>query len=591
MRLPLAAAILLLLAGAVAVSIVPVGIGLDARVTSEMRRVAVEDLGRAPMILEDRNAAQIEALSMHAMTVAGTDGLESALRDGRSDVAEALARGAAEEHGEDPVLISPAGEPIVGPAPGATELATLRRDRTWAGYVWYSGMPRAVGLAAIGTGGIWSGAAGSMTTFGEDLAATLSGLARADVTVLGRDGSVVASTADTVLATALGLAVSDGATRPESDKVGALTLGEAEYWVAEGELPGAGRVLFSRSVAEELAALPGIRRSYAVAGLIALLLALGVGGVAAVWMSRPVRALAVAADRVAAGDFTAPVPTSRVGELERLGGAFRAMRNALRHRLTELAEANEALEERQQKLTALQAELIRQDRLESSARMVAELAHEIRNPVANVRNCLEVVRRRLADDPEGARFTDMAIDELLRMHELAEGLLDLHRPAPAGDVACDAAKVAGQVAALARVGGHPVSVRVDSGSEGTPLAAIPPDALKQILLNLVLNAAEAGDGDATVDVAVSRRNGTVLVDVLDDGPGIPEEVLDRLFDPFFTTKGGVTGVGLGLFVAEGLARRYGGRLDGANRTERPGAHFTIELPVAERSPAGSEERP
>jgi signal transduction histidine kinase len=421
-----------------------------------------------------------------------------------------------------------------------------------------------------------------MAAIGEGLANTLEGLARADVTVLGPDASIVASTLEPAMAAELGRAASAGEGVAQSDEVDAVFLGDQEYWVTRGELPGAGAVLFSRSVADELAALPGIRQSYAFAGLIALAFALGLGAVFALVIVRPVRALAVAADRVTEADFDAPVPGSRVEEVERLGTAFRSMRAALRRRLTELAEANEALEERQQKLTALQAELIRQDRLASSARMVAELAHEIRNPVANVRNCLEVVRRRVADDAEGTRFADMAIDELLRMHELAEGLLDLHRPAIDPDGTCDAGEVAGQVAALARVGGHPVSVRVDSSGEGMPLAAIPSDALKQILLNLVLNAGEAGEGDATVDIAVSRRNGSVLIDVFDDGPGLADDVIDRLFDPFFTTKGGVTGVGLGLFVAEGLARRYGGRLEGVNRRDRSGAHFRIEIPVSER---------
>jgi signal transduction histidine kinase len=339
-------------------------------------------------------------------------------------------------------------------------------------------------------------------------------------------------------------------------------------------------VIFSRSVGAELAALPGVRRSYAAAGLITLVLAIAVGAAVAVLMLRPVRGLALAADRVTEGDFQAPVPPSRVAEVERLGTAFRTMRGALKRRLQELAEANEELEQRQQRLTALQAELIRQDRLASSARMAAELAHEIRNPVANVRNCLEVVRRGLEDGSEGSRFADMAIDELLRMHELAESLLDMHRPSDGSGGRCDVAQVASEVAALAGVGDTPVSVRLDVLAEDGLMAEIPSDALKQILFNLVLNAGEAGTGSTTVDFVVSRRNGVVVLDVLDDGPGLDEDVLERLFDPFFTSKGGVTGVGLGLFVAEGLVRRFGGRITAGNRADRSGARFTIEVPAA-----------
>lgn len=589
MRVPLLGAVLLLLAAAVAVALVPAGIGLDRRVTSEMRRVAVEDLGRAPMILEDRNRAQEEALAMHAMTVAGTEGLGAALREGRSDVAESLARSAAAEHGEDPVVIASTGEPIVGPAPGPDGLEALRSAGVWAGYVLYSGVPRAVGLASIGGAQDWSGAAGAMTPFSDEFANALAGLARSDVTVLGPDGAVVATTFDGDMAAELGEAIMHGDRTPESEKVDVVPLGGQEYWVAEGELPGAGRVIFSRSVSAELAALPGVRRSYAVAGLITLLLALAVGTIVAVLMLRPVRGLAVAAGRVTAGDFEAPVPGSRVEEVDRLATAFRSMRSALGRRLDELATANEELEERQERLTALQAELIHQDRLASSARMAAELAHEIRNPVANVRNCLEVVRRGLEDGSEGSRFADMAIDELLRMHELAESLLDMHRPAAANGGSCEADAVASQVAALASVGDHPVQVRVKVPSHEELSAEIPSDALKQILFNLVLNAGEAGGENVTVDIVVSRRNGVVVLDVLDDGPGIDPGALGQLFDPFFTTKGGVTGIGLGLFVAEGLVRRFGGRIQGTNRTDASGARFTIEIPAGGGGPPSGED--
>ncbi len=107
-----------------------------------------------------------------------------------------------------------------------------------------------------------------------------------------------------------------------------------------------------------------------------------------------------------------------------------------------------------------------------------------------------------------------------------------------------------------------------------------PDTLKQILLTLVQNAREAMPDGGPIEIRVGRgEGGTVAVDVLDEGPGIPADVLPRIFDPFFTTKGDVQGVGLGLFVAEGLVRRHSGRLRAWNR-EGAGAHFRVELPVA-----------
>ncbi len=584
-RVPLLGALLLLLASALTVSLVPAGLALDRRVTAELRQTAVEDLGRAPMMREDRNAQRAEALSMHAMTVAAAPGLMDALGQGRVDRAVSIARDAASAYGEDPVLVDRSRHSLVGPSIPDSLLASLRPGHAEVAYVYQDGVPRAVGLMALGDGGEWSGAAGSSRALDETMAAALAALSRAAVTIVGLDGAVVASTLGADTATVLARTVSVGAGRAVADKVSEQQVFGAAVWVASGPVAHAGIVLFSREVSQELAALPAVRRAAVVAGALTLVLALAVGAVVAFALTRSVRGLAEAATRVADGDFEAPVPPSRIEELDRLGRVFLSMRDSLRSRIEELGRANRALEDRQDRLHDLQAELIRQDRLRSSARMAAELAHEIRNPVANVRNCLEVVRRGLPEGSEGSGFADMAIDELLRMHELAEQLLDLNRPADPGEGVCVAAEVTRQVATLAGVGEDPVRVTVRNEAPEHMRVVMPPDALKQILFNLVENAREAAGPEARVEVRVIADGSVAALEVLDHGPGIPEDALERLFDPFFTTKGAVHGVGLGLFVAEGLARRYGGRMTAENRTEVRGARFRLEVPIA--SPAGT----
>jgi signal transduction histidine kinase len=580
-RFPLSGALLLLLAVVLVGSLVPAGMALDRRVDRELRRVAVEDLGRAPMILEDRSAQRAEALAMHALAVASTKGLVDAVRAGRLDRAARLARDAAAAYGEQPVVVSAEGDVVVGPALGPGSMTTLRRGAHLFEYVYDAGTPRAVGLVALMSGDTLLGAAGSCSALDAALATTLSALARADVTLVGRDGVVVASSLDDRTAARLAATVLGGGAPPPAAKVVEASVAGNSLWVARGTLGDAATVLFTRSVAEELAALPGVRRGALVAGLLTLTLALAAGTFVAVVLTRPVRALAEAADRVAEGDFGAPVPGSRLEELDRLGAAFRSMRAALRTRLDELADANAQLEDRQRRLHALQAELIRQDRLTSSARMAAELAHEIRNPVANVRNCLEVVRRGLPDGSEGSRFADMAIDELLRMHELAEHLLDLNRPGDPSVGSCDPAVVATQVATLSAVGDVEARVGVVAELLDGARAPVPPDALKQILFNLVENAREAAGPTGAVEIRLRAEGDSILVDVVDDGPGIPADVLGRIFDPFFTTKDVMHGVGLGLFVAEGLVRRYGGRMEARNREDGArGALFRVALPAA-----------
>jgi len=575
--MPLLGALLLLLALALGAALVPAGLSLDRRISDEIRQAAVEDLGRAPMVLEDRNAAREEALSMHAEVLAGTESLRQALEAGAHEEAARIARETTAPWGEDPVLILPDGTPIVGPALPEETLRMLREGGRGVTYL-FDDMPRAIGVVPLGDERTWLGAAGSAMPFHTATATSLAALARADVTIVSPDRRMVASTLPEDSARALVAAAVTQPGVPETEKVRAIDVRGAAVWVARGPLSGAGEVLFTRSVDQELAALPALRRGALVAGGLALVLALGSGLLVSVLMTRPVAGLVTAADRVARGDFDAPVPSSRVRELDRLGAAFRSMRDSLEVRLVELAEANRELEARQDRLQELQAELIQRDRVASSARMAAELAHEIRNPVANVRNCLEVVRRGLPEGSEGSRFADMAIDELLRMHEMAEHLLDLNRPVSATGGTADLAVVAREVATLAGVGEDRVPVRLEV-SEPELHATIGPDALKQILFNLVENAAEAASSQAEVTLRVLADEGRAVVEVLDRGPGIPDEILGQVFDPFFTTKEAVTGVGLGLSVAEGLARRHGGRLEASHR-EGGGARVRVELPRA-----------
>jgi C4-dicarboxylate-specific signal transduction histidine kinase len=128
-----------------------------------------------------------------------------------------------------------------------------------------------------------------------------------------------------------------------------------------------------------------------------------------------------------------------------------------------------------------------------------------------------------------------------------------------------------------------------TGAEGLT-AGMSPDSLKQVLLNLVQNAREALRSSSTeaprVGVSVRGTAEGVEIAVEDNGPGVPQELWTRIFDPFFTTKSAVDGVGLGLFVAEGLVRTAGGRLtlDGASG----GARFVVELPRAGAVPPASD---
>lgn len=578
MTMSIKRALLMLVATVLVAAVVPAGFLVERRLGRALVERARADLATAPMVLEDRMASIRDVRMMHARDLALAPGLAAAVAGADMDRATTILTDAARPFGEEPVLILPGGRTVAGPP----DLPASLVDATREGEMPVAVVPvdtslHLVALAPVrDTAGGWLGAAGGTTRVGEGDAGTLAGLTRSSVVIYRADRRVVSASGDEVPAGALAEALGGD---PSDDGVSERQVNGGTWLVAAAPYGPSASVAFARDLTRELAILPDLRRTALWSAVLALLFALAVGALFATRVARPVGALADAADRFAAGDVEAPLPRSSVAEVRRVAEAFGAMRRTLSTRLAELEKANRALEDRQERLGLLQAELFQRERLAATGRLLAQLAHEIRNPVASVRNCVEVVRRRADLDAETAEFADMAVDELLRMHELAERMLDLHRPRDPGEGSCEVGVVARDVALLVRAGDGDGEAGVAVVGGRDVWAPMPPDALKQVLLNLVLNARDVTPAESTVEVVVTPDDDEIRLEVLDRGPGIPEEALARVFDPFYTTKDEVHGVGLGLFTAEGLVRTHGGRIRAENRTDGPGARFVVELPL------------
>ena len=585
MRLSLNRALLGAVGAAILAGMVPAAIVLDRRLASALEDRARVDLALAPRVLADRMAANATTLMMYAKDLAHTAGLASAVARGDRSTAVATLGAASAALAAAPVLIGPNGDSWTGPAVDAALLARTRAGQMPVVTHRTGRSISNIALAPVERDGQWGGAAGGTVAFDERLAGTLSGLTRAGVILLGDSVGPVASTLDSVTTAALTNAVD----RAAIDSVPReLRTQNHRLLAVAARLDGAGTAVFARRLDEELAVLPELRRVAGASAIAALLIAIALGAALAAKVARPVQQLAGAATALGAGDLAAPVPSSSIREVDQVATAFSEMRSGLAARLAELRDANAALTDRNARLTALQTDLMQRDRLVAAGRLVAQLAHEIRNPVASLRNCLELIRRRVEHDAEAREFADLAIDELLRMHELAEQMLDVARPREPGASRCSPALVAREVARLAAVGSalESSAAVVDVSGDDHAEASIAPDALKQILVNLVQNSRDANTSHepAAIGIVIRDHGIHVSVDVMDNGPGIPPDILNRVFDPFFTTKGAVHGVGLGLFVAEGLVRSAGGSIAARNAGGGPGtsyggAWFHIELPA------------
>lgn len=586
MRLSLNRALLGAVGAAILAGMVPAAIVLDRRLASALEDRARVDLALAPRVLADRMSANAATLMMYAKDLAHTAGLANAVATGDRSGAIATLGAASTALAADPVLVGPSGDSWTGPVVDSALLAQTRAGQMPVVMHRAGRSISNIALAPIVLDGRWVGAAGVTVAFDERAAGTLSGLTRAGVILIADTIGPVATTLDSATTDALANALA----RAAIDSVPREILARSHRVIAvAARLDGAGTAVFARRLDEELAVLPELRRIAAVSAAAALLIAVALGAALAARIARPVQHLARAAAAFGAGDLAAPVASSSIREVDQVATTFTDMRSALAARLAELRDANAALTDRNARLTALQADLMQRDRLVATGRLVAQLAHEIRNPVASLRNCLELIRRRVEHDAEARDFADLAIDELLRMHELAEQMLDMARPRDPGASRCRPVLVAREVARLTSVGSAHANgavVEVDvTGDDGVE-AIMAPDAMKQVLLNLLQNSRDASTADSPVRIGirVALHDSHVAIDVFDDGPGISPDILHRVFDPFFTTKDAVHGVGLGLFVAEGLVRTAGGSIAARNAasasgTTYRGAWFHIELPT------------
>ena len=223
----------------------------------------------------------------------------------------------------------------------------------------------------------------------------------------------------------------------------------------------------------------------------------------------------------------------------------------------------------------------RVDRFASVGDLSAVIAHEIRNPLTGIRTTIQYVGSKLERDSALATDLQDAIKELDRIEQFTTDLLQFARPKSfqktEQDINPILEKVIDNCELQFRESG--ISVKRDL-TENLPLIPMDPDAIQQVLLNIVLNAIEAMNGGGVLRVSSSARRYrsryAVEVAFSDTGCGIPEEVLDKIFDPFYTTK--PAGTGLGLSISLQILREHGARITVRNRSQG-GVTFRLSFPV------------
>ncbi|MFQ5536167.1 MAG: sensor histidine kinase [Gemmatimonadota bacterium] len=336
---------------------------------------------------------------------------------------------------------------------------------------------------------------------------------------------------------------------------------------------------------------------------------------------RPMERLAEDARRIAEGDYRHRVGPSDAEELEAVRESVNAMADRLIADQERLAENVASLDRTNRELVEARDQVIHAARLASVGTLAAGIAHEVGNPLGAIMAFVDVARTRAERNGGETAILDSIREETRRIDRIVRGLLDYARPreeearpAPPGEVLERVRELLEHQGRLDGVD-HAWAIPAD-----VPRVVMEPHRLEQVMVNLLLNALDALEGvpEPCIRVVISVEEGgvarlparresdppginymhrrrvsrdeggagvdplftarqVVVIEVADNGPGIPEESRENIFDPFFTTKDPGKGTGLGLSICARLIEGMGGQIEVGTAAEG-GASFLIRLP-------------
>ena len=314
----------------------------------------------------------------------------------------------------------------------------------------------------------------------------------------------------------------------------------------------------------------------------------------------PLRDLEKGAHRLAAGNLDEPIPVRSGDEFGKLASSFNAMTGALRTSRAELSgwarTLEHKVEERTAELRHAQKEMMRGEKLASVGLLASGVAHELNNPLTGILTFSHLLRRKLPDGSTDADDMDLVIRETKRCAAIIKRLLDFARDKVPEKKFVDVNQVIEDTVRIVERPAHLRDIDINLGLDRTlPAIWIDADQIKQVIMNMLVNAQHAVEEKGSITVTTARTTRAhsgggkpvpmVEIAITDTGCGIPEENLQRIFDPFFTSKAVGKGTGLGLSVSHGIVEAHGGAIEVSSRVGE-GSTFRVLLPMN-----GAPEKP
>jgi len=288
---------------------------------------------------------------------------------------------------------------------------------------------------------------------------------------------------------------------------------------------------------------------------------------------------AIAADHVEAGRSITKQTLESVMTFAQQAGL--AIHNAFMYQ--ELKTFSQQMEEKIQQTTAdlrkTEAQLIRSEKLAALGQLAAGIAHEIRNPLTSINILIHSLRDKPSDEERHQEDLRVIEEEIHRINEIVDQFLRFAKPAPPLLQEADVLSLFEETLLLLKPQIEKQRIFVEKEFPALPPTVLDREQMKQVILNLLLNALQAmpGGGRLRLSAQVLEDNRWIQLSIQDTGVGIPPEDMNKLFDPFFSTKEG--GVGLGLSIAHRILDQHRGKIQ-AQSTPGRGTLFTLWLPIS-----------
>ncbi|MDO9530251.1 MAG: PAS domain S-box protein, partial [Syntrophales bacterium] len=251
-----------------------------------------------------------------------------------------------------------------------------------------------------------------------------------------------------------------------------------------------------------------------------------------------------------------------------------------------LSRSREELGASYEALKANKDDLVCSERLAFTGRIAASIAHEIRNPLTNIILAIRQLKKEDKIKPEGHDYAEIVERNTNRIEYLITELLNCARPIKLNLQPCDVHLVIKDVLNVHKVRLRTQRIKVSKNlTSNHSILLIDKEQLGRVLLNLIANAIEAMRPGGNLSITTKKEKGTFVIEVQDNGRGIPEKNLIKIFDPFFSTK--KRGAGLGLTTCQNIITSHGGIIE-VESAWRKGSTFSVSLPLGPK-PSGSEE--